>query len=1288
MPVLKLYEITTPADDTTQNNYEIAPNPKTFSYNDNTTSYEGSTFQCWEGNVLVGDKVTEPRMIKRFKHAVNDTIPDILPRLVAERNEYSSKFRAILNNAAVNFGVFLDEPCVECAKNIYMIQQRFDGTTLKDLEPKCLKNELMYASSVAGTLHQLENKGYVYGDIKAENLLVKTGSTDIMFFDLNTTSRSVFQIQRDKQISTNSLCPINLDLNGNFLKTIDTYMLGQLLAKRLLCKDPDHLLLTEIAELEMDIPTFRSHLRTFEDDHFLTNAVARKLLALLKKALAVCSGDRYESAADMKKDLDEIIIETKYQLVAKKPSCIDRAKFLGREAQLKELANLLRQNSLVFISGGGGIGKTELAAQYAATQADQGKTVVQMHYMPGTNDLNDDEPDHSGIRQLLMNLAISNFPPPPTPPAPGALKAQGNSVSYLQQRKVYYNRKLEILRTLCNEHVLLIIDNFNVESDVGLAELQNTLNGAQCIITTWCDYSKLGYAQLQLENSERDAGWLEQLFRAQCSNPEKPNREVLHEIIQKIEFHTTAIILLGAQMEADWNDENELLRQLKLGLQQVGEVTVGFHKDGMDRMDQRAFGYLKAIFNISSLDQEKRHLLGALSFISSQKFDRDMLLKWIPDVDKAAVNQLVRFRWIEKEDNGKMHLPQVIADVVFDWASGKFASFLDYLHQLAQWLENLPDDEQYSHLELLKTVAERFLYCAKELDTRAEEDVLSVAAEVGNSLATTLAADWQYATPAEELYSIVIVWYQRLADVNPTQYSAILANANYNFGNYLCDVDELEVAEGLFREAIKIYENLAKESPERYGIALVHTYFILGDTLYDIGRTNEAEDTFRNELEILRSLAKNFPTQYTEELAIVYRRLASDLLIDHNRTDEAYAFFQEAITLYRRLAEKDPARYSMDFIYIVNNFSIVLLRIGYPECVASLSLEALELLHKPTNAQYSGNIADIADIADRLGTSLRKFGQTEAAEVLYREALAIRRELKAGNPTKYSKYLAGSFYNLADLICEIDSGRAGEAEQLYNNALSIQRDIAAHNPTSHSINLPMICNDFGVLLDKAGRTDEAEALYQESLVSCQELAAENPAEYSMHLAGTFCNLGNLLKKTGRSDKAETCYRKALEIYRNLVLKHPTQYIGALVSTCNNLGILLDETGRTDKAEALYREALTSYWKLVATGSRVYSIDLAGTCCNLGNLLKKAGRTDEAEALHREALTSCMKLIEETEKLRHEAVTIIEKVSDSTPAQENAEPADIDTEPSQTNRVGAFFKKLVIALAKLLKKLHM
>ena len=352
----------------------VAATPKIYFYDDNAVS-EGSTYVCWEGKELVGDNVTEPRMIKRFKHAVNDTISDILPRLVAERIEYSSKFGTILNNAAVNFGVFLNEPSVERATEMYMIQQRFEGTTLKELKPKFLKKELMYASSVAGTLQQLENKGYVYGDIKAENLLVKTGSTDIMFFDLNS-SRSLSQIQSDKRISTNSLCPLNLDLNSNSnLKTIDTYMLGQLLAHRLL-KDADHLLLTEIAEVEMDIQTFRSHLRTFEDDHFLTNAVARKLLALLKKALAVCSRDRYQSAADMKKALNEIVKELGAFEVF---SCVNthaipvQSKYISRPELEHSVRKMIISHSFSSICGISGTGKTELARFVAKQMSDAGE---------------------------------------------------------------------------------------------------------------------------------------------------------------------------------------------------------------------------------------------------------------------------------------------------------------------------------------------------------------------------------------------------------------------------------------------------------------------------------------------------------------------------------------------------------------------------------------------------------------------------------------------------------------------------------------------------------------------------------------------------------------------------------------------------------------------------------------------------------------------------------------------------------------------------------------------------
>ena len=73
--------------------------------------------------------------------------------------------------------------------------------------------------------------------------------------------------------------------------------------------------------------------------------------------------------------------------------------FLGRESKKQELAEKLRTSDLVFLSGVGGIGKSELAAQYAREQAEAGKTVVRMFYHPGEPKA-EDPVEASGLRKL------------------------------------------------------------------------------------------------------------------------------------------------------------------------------------------------------------------------------------------------------------------------------------------------------------------------------------------------------------------------------------------------------------------------------------------------------------------------------------------------------------------------------------------------------------------------------------------------------------------------------------------------------------------------------------------------------------------------------------------------------------------------------------------------------------------------------------------------------------------------------------------------------------------------
>ena len=85
-------------------------------------------------------------------------------------------------------------------------------------------------------------------------------------------------------------------------------MLAHLFASRLL-KDFDTIMLLELVDFDWNIEKFKAHLQPFNDLDLFTNAVAARLLAVLKKGLAVYSDRRYQSAAEMQQDLEKCIAD-------------------------------------------------------------------------------------------------------------------------------------------------------------------------------------------------------------------------------------------------------------------------------------------------------------------------------------------------------------------------------------------------------------------------------------------------------------------------------------------------------------------------------------------------------------------------------------------------------------------------------------------------------------------------------------------------------------------------------------------------------------------------------------------------------------------------------------------------------------------------------------------------------------------------------------------------------------------------------------------------------------------
>lgn len=123
----------------------------------------------------------------------------------------------------------------------------------------------------------------------------------------------------------------------------------------------------------------------------------------------------------------------------------------------------------MFLSGVGGVGKSELAAQYARRQAGKGKTVVRLSYSPGQPGA-EDPIEASGLRRLLLELPVLEAPAACAgPPPPGG-----------EERLRYYQAKLFCLRRICNRDTLFVVDNFDVDWDMGMEDLQSL--GAQVLL--------------------------------------------------------------------------------------------------------------------------------------------------------------------------------------------------------------------------------------------------------------------------------------------------------------------------------------------------------------------------------------------------------------------------------------------------------------------------------------------------------------------------------------------------------------------------------------------------------------------------------------------------------------------------------------------------------------------------------------------------------------------------------------------------------------------------------------
>ena len=317
-----------------------------------------------------------------------------------------------------------------------------------------------------------------------------------------------------------------------------------------------------------------------------------------------------------------------YRLIGQLPQ--PRDVFFGREDVLAQIHSTFEAgNRVLFLEGIGGIGKSELAKQYALRHRSDYDHVVFLTYS-------------GSLKRLVCN--------------PSALMIEGLEQGKEERDEDFFQRKMQVLTTITDSRTLLIVDNFDVNSD---PDMQSFVRGNYRVIFTTRN-SHRDFKTLAV-GSITDTAALLQIFEENygcaLAQEEKP---ALLELFRFVEYHTYAIELIAKQMDASFLDAEQMLHLLKNGSlrSDLVETVAGRDTQGT------AFENICALFNTGNLTEEEKQVMMHLSLAGTEGVPAQRFKEWAQLESFEPVNQLVAKSWIRKETGRRLTLHPMVREVV------------------------------------------------------------------------------------------------------------------------------------------------------------------------------------------------------------------------------------------------------------------------------------------------------------------------------------------------------------------------------------------------------------------------------------------------------------------------------------------------------------------------------------------------------------------------------------------------------------------------------------------------
>lgn len=529
---------------------------------------------------------------------------------------------------------------------IYSVMSYIEGTDYGKYKERFLKDIFTRMKKLCEIIGGYHREGCLHLDIKPENILIPSDTKEqVVLFDFDSlTELQSLREGEEVRLSCSEGFSAPELVQGDrrrICAATDIYSLGAVVFYKIFGRTP------EVRDRRWDAK-YDFSVFGFPDERYQPKLFT-KLTEFFHKTIVASVPLRYQDMKDAIGALEELENLSDVEgIMLLDHFSYHFSQFVGREDEMLQIGKALEEQDVVFLSGMGGIGKTELAKYFANRYRERFNRIVFLKFA-------------DSILETVCSeeLVITNC----------ALEEQ-ESVSG------FYKRKMAALKKNVGKDDLIILDNFDRKNQGHAIEEDEHFNdlfhcGCKLLVTTredfWREYS---YAQVEIGSLGND--WeCRALFQRNNHKEYSENEwDSIEELFELFENHTMSIALFAKYLLHTEETPSELLHQVRQKEGTAGAVNppVRHNKDDMPKQ-RKLYIHLEMLFDLSGFTELETEIMRSLSLLGSVRMKKSMFVQFFKSYGgiEEYLDNLMEHGWIEYDaETDKISLHQIILDLAYN----------------------------------------------------------------------------------------------------------------------------------------------------------------------------------------------------------------------------------------------------------------------------------------------------------------------------------------------------------------------------------------------------------------------------------------------------------------------------------------------------------------------------------------------------------------------------------------------------------------------------------------------